>query len=78
MGARTLQRRGPAAAAARSWRAAPPARRPRLKLRRKYPAADGTRDALLAEKHKYSGHQNSCSQPDPALKTAAAGECRQS
>ena len=36
------------------------------------------RDALLAEKHKYSGHQNAFSQPDPALQTDAAGECRQS
>ena len=36
------------------------------------------RDALLAEKHKYSGNQNAFSQPDPALQTDAAGECRQS
>lgn len=36
------------------------------------------RDALLAEKHKYGGTQNAFSQPDPALQTDAAGECRQS
>ena len=34
--------------------------------------------AMLAEKHKYSGNQNAFSQPDPALQTDAAGECRQS